>query len=86
MDSAWTYGDRLVQVHRLTLSLVLWGLFQSLTLLLPMLSVLLFFDVDLLALTICSLSLTSGLTECWQREVRSLRTFRSVYGWRGLAW
>ena len=65
MDSAWTYGDRLVQVHGLTLSLVLWGLFQSLTLLLPMLSVLLLFDVNLLALTICSLGLASGLTECW---------------------
>jgi hypothetical protein len=86
VDSAWTYGNRLVQVHRLTLGLVLWGLFQSLTLLLPMLSVLLFFNMNLLALTICSLSLTSGLTECRQREVRPLGTFRSVYRWRWLAW
>jgi hypothetical protein len=64
MNGTWTYGNGLVQVHRLTLSLVLWGLFQSLTLLLPMLSVLLFLNVNLLALTICSLGLASGLTEC----------------------
>jgi hypothetical protein len=64
VDGAWAYGNGLVQVHRLTLSLVLWSLFQSLTLLLPMLSVLLLFDVNLLALTICSLGLASGLTEC----------------------
>jgi len=86
MDSTWTYGNRLMQMHRLTLSLVLWSLFQPLTLLLTMLPVLLFFDVDLLALTVCSLGLASGLTECRQREVRSLRTFRSVYRWRRLAW
>lgn len=65
MNGAWTYGNWLVQMHRLTLSLVLWGLFQSLTLLLPMLSVLLLFDVNLLALAICSLGLTSGLAESW---------------------
>jgi hypothetical protein len=65
MNGAWTYSNRLMQVHGLTLSLMLWGLFQSLTLLLPMLSVLLLFDVNLLALTICSLGLASGLTECW---------------------
>jgi len=64
MDSAWTDSNWLVQMHRLTLSLVLWGLFQSLTLLFPMLPVLLLFDVNLLALTVCSLSLASGLTEC----------------------
>jgi hypothetical protein len=86
MNGAWTYGNRLMQMHRLTLSLVLWGLFQPLTLLLPMLPVLLFLDVNLLALTVCSLSLASGLAECRQREVRSLGSLRSVYGWRWLAW
>ena len=64
MNSAWTDSNWLVQMHRLALRLVLWGLFQSLTLLLPMLSVLLLFDVNLLALTIGSLSLASGLAEC----------------------
>lgn len=67
MDSAWSHGHGLVQLHRLTLRLVLWRLFQSLTLLLPMLPVLLFFDVDLLgfagSLAICDRGLPCGLTK-----------------------
>jgi len=67
MDSTRAYGYGLVQVHGLTLSLMLWRLFQSLALLLAMLPILLFFDVDLFdfasAFAICRSSLTSRLAE-----------------------
>lgn len=86
MDSARPYSDGLVQVHGLTLGLMLGRLFQSLTLLLPVLPILLFFDVNLLnlagSLTVRSRCLASGLTEGGQREIRTLRAFRSVgRGW-----
>jgi hypothetical protein len=58
-----------VQVHGLTLNLMLRRLFQSLALLLAMLPVLLFFDVDLFdfasAFAICRSSLASRLAESW---------------------
>lgn len=69
MNSTRSYGYWLVQVHGLTLSLMLWRLFQSLALLLAMLPILLFFDVDLFdfasAFTICRSGLASRLAESW---------------------
>ena len=52
MHCSWAHSDWLMEMHRLTwLNLVLRRLFHSLTLLLPVLSVLLFLDVDLLDLS-----------------------------------
>lgn len=72
MHCTWANSHWLVQMHRLPwLSLVLWRLFQSLTLLLPMLSVLLFLNVDLLnfphslAFPLCCRRLSRSLTQCW---------------------
>ena len=69
MDSTWSNSHGLVQMHGLTLSLMLRRLFQSLALLLAMLPVLLFFDVDLFdfasAFAICRSSLASRLAESW---------------------
>jgi hypothetical protein len=69
MDSTRSYGDGLVQMHGLTLNLMLRRLFQSLALLLTMLPVLLFFDMDLFdfasAFAICRSSLASRLAESW---------------------
>ena len=82
VDSARAYSYGLMQVHRLTLRLVLRRLFHPLTLLLPVVSVLLFFDLNLLdfasPLAIRGRSLPSSLTERRQRKVGSLRTFGSV--------
>ena len=82
MNSTWSDSHGLVQMHGLTLSLMLRRLFQSLALLLAMLPVLLFFDVNLFdfasAFAICRSSLTSRLAESWQREVWALWTLRSV--------
>jgi hypothetical protein len=69
MDSTRPNSHGLVQVHGLTLNLMLRRLFQSLALLLAMLPVLLFFDVDLFdfasAFAICRSSLASRLAESW---------------------
>jgi hypothetical protein len=82
MNSTRAYGHGLVQVHGLALGLMLRRLFQSLTFLLAMLPVLLFFDVDLLdfasSLAICSCGLASRLAESWEREIWALLTLRSV--------
>jgi hypothetical protein len=82
MNSTRSYCHGLVQVHGLTLSLMLRRLFQSLTFLLAMLPVLLFFDVNLLdfasSLAICSCGLASRLAESWEREIWALLTLRSV--------
>jgi hypothetical protein len=82
VDSTWSYSHGLVQMHGLTLNLVLRRLFQSLALLLAMLPVLLFLDVDLFdfasSFAICRSSLASCLAESWQREILALRTLRSM--------
>lgn len=65
MNCARPHGHGLVQVHRLTLRLVLRRLFHPLALLLPVLPVLLFLDVDLLnlasSLAVCRSSLVGSL-------------------------
>jgi hypothetical protein len=82
MNSTRSYSHGLVQVHGLTLGLMLRRLFQSLTFLLAMLPVLLFFDVDLLdftsSLAICSGGLASRLAQSWEREIWALLALRSV--------
>lgn len=85
---AWPDSHRLVEMHRSRLSLVLWRLFQSLTLLLAVLSVLLFFDVDLLDLPhsltfpVRCRRLSRCLAQCWQCYAR---TIWSMCGWRWLS-